>query len=181
MEQTKLTPDTIVREAIALINEQGVQALTVRRLAQRIGIQAPTLYWYFPDKAALTAAMIETLFDRVLALAGEADDAKTWMRQFGRAAWQVLSEAPNTALFIMAAEARDASLIRNADLVEKAVAKLPGDHEELMLLQSSIQALMTGWAAMAHTSFSRAIAARIDVEKAAIRGLDTLIEGWFEN
>ena len=43
-----------------LLEEEGVEALTMRRLADRVGIRAPSLYKHLPDKAALQAAIIAT-------------------------------------------------------------------------------------------------------------------------
>jgi AcrR family transcriptional regulator len=43
-----------------LLEQEGPQALTMRRLAERVGIRAPSLYKHLPDKAALEAAIIAT-------------------------------------------------------------------------------------------------------------------------
>ena len=43
-----------------LLEEEGPGALTMRRLADRVGIRAPSLYKHLPDKAALEAAIIAT-------------------------------------------------------------------------------------------------------------------------
>jgi AcrR family transcriptional regulator len=55
---------TRAREAVAagrrLLEEEGTAALTMRRLAERLGIRAPSLYKHLPDKAALEAAIIAT-------------------------------------------------------------------------------------------------------------------------
>jgi AcrR family transcriptional regulator len=50
----------IVQAARQLLEQQGAQALTMRRLADRLGIRAPSLYKHLPDKAALEAAIIAT-------------------------------------------------------------------------------------------------------------------------
>jgi AcrR family transcriptional regulator len=51
-----------VAEAVAaarrLVEEEGPGALTMRRLADQLGIRAPSLYKHFPNKAALEAAII---------------------------------------------------------------------------------------------------------------------------
>ncbi|RAY14681.1 TetR family transcriptional regulator [Actinomadura craniellae] len=66
---TPLTPRAtdIVSAARALVEDEGREALTMRVLAGRLGIRAPSLYKHFPDKAALEAALIE----RSLAELGE--------------------------------------------------------------------------------------------------------------
>jgi AcrR family transcriptional regulator len=59
------------REVVAagrrLLEEEGPEALTMRRLAERVGIRAPSLYKHLPDKAALEAAIIATGFEEVAA------------------------------------------------------------------------------------------------------------------
>lgn len=61
----KLDRATIVAQAIALLSEEGFEALSLRRLAARLNVQAPALYWHFADRAALLAAMVEELESRV--------------------------------------------------------------------------------------------------------------------
>ena len=50
----------MVAAARRLLEEEGATTLTMRRLAERVGIRAPSLYKHFPDKAALEAAVIAT-------------------------------------------------------------------------------------------------------------------------
>jgi AcrR family transcriptional regulator len=48
----------IVAAGRKLLEAEGAEALTMRRVAQAIGIRAPSLYKHLPDKAALEAALI---------------------------------------------------------------------------------------------------------------------------
>jgi AcrR family transcriptional regulator len=47
---------TVARE---LLEAEGEAGLTMRRLADRMGIRAPSLYKHLPDKAALELALVE--------------------------------------------------------------------------------------------------------------------------
>ncbi|WP_253822636.1 TetR family transcriptional regulator, partial [Salmonella enterica] len=61
---TKLQPNTVIRAALDLLNEVGVDGLTTRKLAERLGVQQPALYWHFRNKRALLDALAEaTLAD----------------------------------------------------------------------------------------------------------------------
>jgi TetR/AcrR family tetracycline transcriptional repressor len=51
----------IVTEAIALLDEGGLDDLTLRKLAARLGVSQPTLYWHIPNKAALLTDMADTI------------------------------------------------------------------------------------------------------------------------
>ena len=66
----------IVAAARALLEAEGAAGLSMRRLAERLSIQAPSLYKHFPGKAALEAAIVASaleeqasLFERAVAAA----------------------------------------------------------------------------------------------------------------
>jgi AcrR family transcriptional regulator len=48
----------IVAEARVLVEEEGLEALSMRRLATRLGVRAPSLYKHVADKQALLDALI---------------------------------------------------------------------------------------------------------------------------
>jgi AcrR family transcriptional regulator len=52
----------IVETALRILEAEGREALTMRHLAEAIGIRAPSLYKHFPDKAAVEIALIEIGF-----------------------------------------------------------------------------------------------------------------------
>lgn len=54
----------ILDEALTLLNEVGVDGLTTRTLAARLGVQQPALYWHFRNKRALLDAMNEEILAR---------------------------------------------------------------------------------------------------------------------
>jgi AcrR family transcriptional regulator len=53
----------IASAALALLEEEGAGGLSMRRLAERIGIRAPSIYKHFPDKRALETAIISLGFE----------------------------------------------------------------------------------------------------------------------
>jgi AcrR family transcriptional regulator len=70
-EQAK-TPSPRARQIVAtareLIEAEGLQALSMRHLADRLGIRAASIYKHLPDKAALEAALISATFEDQAAL-----------------------------------------------------------------------------------------------------------------
>jgi TetR/AcrR family tetracycline transcriptional repressor len=60
-----LTKATIAREALGLLDEVGMDGLTVRALAARLGVAAPALYWHFASKQALLDEMATEAWRRV--------------------------------------------------------------------------------------------------------------------
>jgi AcrR family transcriptional regulator len=62
---SELTPRAreIVAAARGILEEEGAEALSMRRIAERLGIRAPSLYKHVPDKQALEAAIISAGFE----------------------------------------------------------------------------------------------------------------------
>jgi TetR/AcrR family tetracycline transcriptional repressor len=60
----KIDRDRIVDEALKLLNEVGLDALSTRALAQRLAIRQPALYWHFKSKRALIEAMNKEILRR---------------------------------------------------------------------------------------------------------------------
>jgi AcrR family transcriptional regulator len=54
--------DQIVRAAIELLESEGPDGVSMRAIADRVGIRAPSLYKHFADKAAVETAMIAAAF-----------------------------------------------------------------------------------------------------------------------
>ena len=49
------------------MDTEGVGALTLRRLARELGVEAPALYWHFADKHDLCRAVVDTVGGRLRA------------------------------------------------------------------------------------------------------------------
>ncbi|MEB3963302.1 TetR/AcrR family transcriptional regulator C-terminal domain-containing protein [Streptomyces kunmingensis] len=49
--------ETVIAEALSLLDEVGLDAVSTRRLAKRLNVEQPSLYWYFRTKKDLLAAM----------------------------------------------------------------------------------------------------------------------------
>jgi AcrR family transcriptional regulator len=58
----------LVKTARKLLDEEGPEGLSMRNLAERLGIRASSIYKHFPSKAALEAALISTGFQEQGAL-----------------------------------------------------------------------------------------------------------------
>lgn len=53
----KVNRDMVARAGLQLLNEVGLEELTLRLLARLLKIQAPTVYWHFQSKEALIDEM----------------------------------------------------------------------------------------------------------------------------
>ncbi|GAB3420230.1 TetR family transcriptional regulator [Flindersiella endophytica] len=76
MVENKLTRETIVETAVGLLNEVGLDGLTMRRLAAELGVQNPALYWHFRNKQELLDEMADAMV--VGAGMGPPGDGESW-------------------------------------------------------------------------------------------------------
>jgi AcrR family transcriptional regulator len=76
----RLTPRVreIVSAALALLEEHGAEALTMRRLADRLGIRAPSLYKHLAGKSELETAVIAVGFEDLATALEEAASHETY-------------------------------------------------------------------------------------------------------
>ncbi|MEV4115047.1 TetR/AcrR family transcriptional regulator C-terminal domain-containing protein [Nonomuraea sp. NPDC049695] len=68
-----LTLDRIVAEAVALLDEEGVGRLTMRRLAERLETGSTTLYWHVKSKDDVLDLALDAVFGEVRLPARPAD------------------------------------------------------------------------------------------------------------
>lgn len=60
--------DEIIAAAVEILDEEGDErAVTLRSVARRIGIAAPSIYPHFPDQPAIMLAVVRQEFDRLTA------------------------------------------------------------------------------------------------------------------
>lgn len=68
----------IVDEAVALLDAEGLDGVTTRKLATRLGVRSPTLYWHVPNKAALVTAIAEAILGQRFPEVTPPADAERW-------------------------------------------------------------------------------------------------------
>ncbi|SFP24292.1 transcriptional regulator, TetR family [Variovorax sp. OK605] len=61
----RIQRDQIIATALVLLDENGLDGLTMRALALALQVQAPSLYWHFPNKKALIDGMADALVEGV--------------------------------------------------------------------------------------------------------------------
>ncbi len=88
-----LSKQRVVAEAIRLADRDGVDGLSMRRLAGALGAGAMSLYHYVASKEELLDAMIDVVFDEI-ELPPQETDWQSAIRQRALSARQVLARHP---------------------------------------------------------------------------------------
>src|SRR5262245_10288166 len=97
-----LNRDRVVDTALAIVDHDGLDALTMRRLAGDLGVEAMSLYHWFPNKAAILDALVEAAL-RETAVALEPIPERGWresLRALAYAHRRVLKAHPNTLSYL---------------------------------------------------------------------------------
>ncbi|MGH3374273.1 MAG: TetR family transcriptional regulator [Actinoallomurus sp.] len=77
-ERARLSRETVVDGALALTDAEGLEGLTIRRLAQHLGVTPMALYWHFKNKDQL----LDGLADRLWSLIDtDVDAALPWPKR----------------------------------------------------------------------------------------------------
>ncbi|MDN3352097.1 TetR family transcriptional regulator [Actinomadura sp. DC4] len=61
----RLKRAAIVTGALALLDTDGLDGLTMRKLGARLGVQAGGIYWHFTNKEALLGAMADRIVGQI--------------------------------------------------------------------------------------------------------------------
>lgn len=64
--------------AFTVLNESGLDGLTLRRLAARLGVKAPAIYWHFKNKQDLLDEMAAEVLRRSMAASAAFDGIQNW-------------------------------------------------------------------------------------------------------
>lgn len=82
--RSDLSVDRIVRAGIEISDTDGLAALSMRRVADHLGVGTMSLYTYVPGKAELIDVMLDTVYGETARLEPESD----WRGRLTQIAWE---------------------------------------------------------------------------------------------
>lgn len=68
--RTPLTRERVLQTAVDLADAGGIDALTIRRLAEQLGVEPMSLYYHVPNKEAILDGIVDLVFAEVEAATG---------------------------------------------------------------------------------------------------------------
>jgi TetR/AcrR family transcriptional regulator, tetracycline repressor protein len=153
----RLKRETVVQGALELLDEVGLDEFTTRRLADKLGIQSPTLYWHYESKRALLDAMAYAMLKE--------HDARSTSPPGGdwRAQWRENAHSFRRALLSYRDGARvHAGTLPNANQLPRAEAMMRLLHsagfapEEALSIIITLSRFVVGWVLEEQAAASRA-------------------------
>jgi TetR/AcrR family tetracycline transcriptional repressor len=180
--RTEITIDreTVLAAAFVLLQDGGLDALTMRALAARLSVQAPALYWYLGDKAELLSWMAAAIYADARAAVPPADDWRTWLIGFGHAFRRSLTAHRDGARLCAIAQPSYVGPV--ADRRRAVAAPLLAfglDETRSLTFQASVISLTLGWASFqANGPMHDFLDTILDFDAAFDLGLRALVQGY---
>lgn len=178
VQPAKLNPDMIVREAIALLQEGGLEALSLRKLAARLNVSAPSLARHVGDKGKLTALVSATIFAEALELIPKGLKGDAWLLAFGHAL-RTKQAATRDITALVASVPPDPQIDVHATGQLQEELRNAGLTDEISQAeQSAIQAYVTGWMVFETSPRRELFQQRLPHDNVFEDGLAALIAGF---
>jgi TetR/AcrR family transcriptional regulator, tetracycline repressor protein len=111
-ERTRLTRRTVVDRAMQLADAAGLDALTIRKLAQELGVTPMALYWHFRSKDELLDGLAERVWSEINV---DVDAGAPWpdqLRGLLESLLQVLRAHPAAPALLLHKETANDSFLR---------------------------------------------------------------------
>jgi len=144
---TQLDLDRLIAVAFAHLEEEGLDALSMRRLAARIGVQAPALYWHVSDKGQLLSLMAGNIYAAAHAGVAPAENWRDWLVAFG---WSLratfLAHRDGARLCALAPAPSGSDREDYARKVANPLVVLGLPEDKALAFQASMISFTLGWA-----------------------------------
>jgi AcrR family transcriptional regulator len=113
-----LSRERIVSAALALVDAEGLQSVSTRRLAAELGVSGPSLYNHFATKDEILDAVADTVVARVdLSMFDGGPDWRAALLDWGRSYRAALTAHPHIVPFLAQGPGRRPAGLRMADAV----------------------------------------------------------------
>ena len=136
-----LTKAVIVQAALDLLDDAGMDGLTVRALASRLGVQAPALYWHVRSKQALLDEMATQIWRQIGEVMAGLPDSLPWrevMRTYAATVRQALLGHRDGAKAFSGTTLTDPDVVRRQEVTFASLVRqgftLPDAARGLVLL-----------------------------------------------
>ena len=121
----------IIEAALELINEKGIQGLTIKNLSHKIGISEPAIYRHFENKIQILSAVMDSFQTRSMQLFSKHQNgeflAKDEIKGIFSGHFKILAEKPALSSVIFSEE-----IFRNEpELVDKINQIITRNQEKL--------------------------------------------------
>ncbi|RKF19183.1 TetR family transcriptional regulator [Altericroceibacterium spongiae] len=174
-----LTRDQIVAQAFVLVEDEGLDSLSMRKLAGRMNVQAAAIYWHISGKAELLGLMARDIYAAAYAGTHGAQDWREWLRQFGRALHSSLaSHRDGARLCAIARPPSPADAEKQAAHIAAPLKALGLEASVALAHQAAVISFTLGWTMFeANGPMRDFLCEMMDFDATFTIGLESLVNG----
>ena len=177
----KIEQGQIIREALALLDERGLDRLSMRALADRLGVKASAIYWHVAHKAELINLMTQSFYLRANQAAPKGGDWREWLLGFGHALHAILLSHRDSARLCAIADPGRERLQVEIDRLSSPLREAGFDRAVAVSYETAVISLILGSAIFEqgkslHDFFKEEVAFQQSFE----RGLQAMVSGFPE-
>ncbi|MEK3720636.1 TetR/AcrR family transcriptional regulator [Paenibacillus sp. FSL H8-0034] len=137
-QQPQISEDKILEASWELLGEEGIEKFSLRRLADRLGIQAPSLYWYFKSKQNLYQRLANQVSKMILEEFHSEGDWKEQLTGLAVTVRSVLSRYPCSTQLMMMTLPHEPDIIRFTNRMLLCVESTPLEQEHKMQVVTTV-------------------------------------------
>lgn len=145
IERSTLSREQVVRAAIALIDSDGLDALTMRKLAKKLSVYPTALYWHAGSKPQLLALVYRQILSEIDVPPVTALRWEDWIIALARNARAALGHHPDIAANFTTHIQVSASSFTLANAVLSVLERAGFSGEELVDAYSTVIGSIFGW------------------------------------
>ncbi|WP_342434888.1 TetR/AcrR family transcriptional regulator [Paenibacillus sp. FSL H7-0442] len=137
-KQPQISEDKILEASWELLGEEGIEKFSMRRLADRLGIQAPSLYWYFKSKQNLYQRLANQVSKMILEEFHSEGDWKEQLTGLAVTMRSVLYRYPCSTQLMMMTLPHEPDIIRFTNRMLLCVELTPLEQEQKMQVVTTL-------------------------------------------
>ncbi len=143
--RTPLLSRELIRDtALRLIDSDGLAALSMRRLAQELGVQAASLYTHYPTKDDVLDAVANLLTERVDTSGFAGGDWRHGLVTWARSYHAALAAHPNAVPVVASGAGRREKFLAMADAVHGGLVGAGWPPRYATMIAGSVKYLVIG-------------------------------------
>lgn len=144
-DRAGLGREQVLDAALAIIDRDGIDALSMRRLADSLGVYPSTIYWHAGNKAQLIALVCQRVFDTIELPDIDSMPWTEWIRSLALSARDALGRHPNLAADFTSTIQISAASLTLADRVMQVIERAGFRGERLVMVYNTVLGGVFGW------------------------------------